>query len=304
MITCYSTSLKTYASKLLLFGEYTIINGSRALAVPHAAYRGYWKEGTTADERLLRFADYLEGQAQLRSVLDLPAFRTDLEAGLFFDSNIPIGYGLGSSGALCAAVYDRYAREPVGRTDLDQFASLRRQLALMESHFHGSSSGTDPLICYLQTPVLLQAEGKIDLVDLPDFADLPFAFFLLDTGIARSTGPLVEHYLEQCRTETYAHAIRCELVPLVDSVIDDFLAGAWDRVHRQLSAISRLQWEHFQRMIPDTLKSVWRAGLAGGGYTLKLCGAGGGGFLLGIGDTPAAIDQLNDTFPCSRLWAG
>ena len=34
---------------------------------------------------------------------ELNAFQRDLDAGLFFQSDIPTGYGLGSSGALCAS---------------------------------------------------------------------------------------------------------------------------------------------------------------------------------------------------------
>ena len=33
--------------------------------------------------------------------------------GLFFKSNIPQGYGLGSSGAMVAAFYDRYAKKKI-----------------------------------------------------------------------------------------------------------------------------------------------------------------------------------------------
>ena len=32
----------------------------------------------------------------------------DIKRGLFFKSSIPIGYGLGSSGALVSAVYNQY----------------------------------------------------------------------------------------------------------------------------------------------------------------------------------------------------
>ena len=33
--------------------------------------------------------------------------------GLYFESTIPQGFGIGSSGALCAAIYDRYSKNPV-----------------------------------------------------------------------------------------------------------------------------------------------------------------------------------------------
>ena len=35
-------------------------------------------------------------------------------------------------------------------------------------------------------------------------------------------------------------------------------------------------------MIPPDFKKIWRYGLDSNDYKLKLCGAGGGGFILGI----------------------
>ena len=44
---------------------------------------------------------------------DLDAFSNDIEGGMYFDSSIPQGYGVGSSGALVASIYDRYASEKI-----------------------------------------------------------------------------------------------------------------------------------------------------------------------------------------------
>ncbi|PHN03274.1 mevalonate kinase family protein [Flavilitoribacter nigricans] len=294
--------MKKYASKLLLFGEYTIINGSRALAIPYERFAGHWAQAAMPDDRLLAFAEYLEQQAHLRASLDVPAFRHALNENLFFDSNIPIGYGLGSSGALCAAVYDRFAVAPIGRQEVAQFAALRQQFALMESHFHGSSSGTDPLICYLGYPVVIRAEGAIDRVDLPNLQDLPFPFFLLDTGLPRSTGPLVNTYLANCEKADYAERISRTLTPEVNALIEAFLTGNWQKVGEGMRTVSVFQYEHFSEMIPSDLRAVWQQGLDSGAYTLKLCGAGGGGFLLGTAKDQAALDRLARTHTCIPLW--
>ena len=176
----------------MIFGEYTIINGSRALAMPFDRYFGAWTPSPAPDPRLLDFADYLDSLQVDTPFLDVGGFRRDAGAGLIFRSNIPTGYGLGSSGALCAAVYDRYALAPIGQHDTGRFEQLKTLLAKMESHFHGSSSGTDPLICYLSYPVLIQPDGFIAEVKLPDDTDRTLTFFLLDTQLARSTGPLVK----------------------------------------------------------------------------------------------------------------
>lgn len=294
--------MKEYASKLLLFGEYTIINGSRALAMPYPAYSGRWTTSDVRDERLLAFAEYLEQQDHLRYILDLTAFRKALDQGLYFESNIPVGYGLGSSGALCAAVYDRFAVASIGRREVDRFAELRRDLALMESHFHGSSSGTDPLICYIGHPVVIRPEGEIELVNLPDTAGMPSPLFLVDTNISRSTGPLVENYLERCKDPDYALRIRDELNPLVNELIDDFLQANWKQVATGMAAVSRFQWTWFRDMIPPDLLPLWEEGMLSGDYYLKLCGAGGGGFLLGIARSEDHIRALNNRQACTKVW--
>lgn len=294
--------VKQYASKLLLFGEYTIINASRALAMPYGAFSGHWARAALPDEHLQAFAEYLAHQAHLSTFLDVAAFQKELEGGLFFDSNIPIGYGLGSSGALCAAVYDRFAVAPIGRKDAAQFGALRQQFALMESHFHGSSSGTDPLICYLEYPILIRPEGKIELVELPELNEAPYRFFLLDTGITRSTGPLVNTYMAKCENSAFKAAITERLKPTVDQLIDDFLAADWPKVEQNMKTVSLFQLENFEEMIPAALNPIWEKGIDTGTFTLKLCGAGGGGFLLGIAKDQTVIDRLNEVFPCRRIW--
>ena len=44
---------------------------------------------------------------------DIDALNKHVEAGMYFDSSIPQGYGVGSSGALVAAIYDKYATDKI-----------------------------------------------------------------------------------------------------------------------------------------------------------------------------------------------
>jgi len=90
-----------YSSKLLLFGEHTINRGSNALAMPYPAFGGEWAyaEHLTQQQNLSYFADYLQNlqqEGKLLATMDVAAFRQELAQGLYFHSNIPIGYGLGS----------------------------------------------------------------------------------------------------------------------------------------------------------------------------------------------------------------
>jgi mevalonate kinase len=63
---------------------------------------------------LKRFADYLETlqNDQPELVFDLAELKS-VETGMYFDSSIPQGYGVGSSGALVAAIYDKYAQDKI-----------------------------------------------------------------------------------------------------------------------------------------------------------------------------------------------
>lgn len=275
--------LKTYHSKLLLFGEYSVIRGSKALAVPHARYSGTWDwadkaEAMALQQDLPRFAAWLEQQPL---EMDCGRFRQELTDGLYFKSNIPTGYGLGSSGALVAAVYARYARNPVAPGDETRLPALRAELGALEGFFHASSSGIDPFISYVDQPVLLSGPGGIRVLPALQWPQT-FRFFLINTGKARQTGPLVQVFLEKCRADQYERAVETLLKPAVDEAIVAFLEREEALLFTCAERISRFQLTHFREMIPAEFLPLWERSLEGDDFRMKLCGAGGGGFLLGL----------------------
>ena len=139
-----------FCSKILLFGEYTIIKGSRGIALPLSQYFGEFKQDKNEVKKkstldLGDFCDYLKGSNLLSNNLDLVSFSKDIKDGHYFASNIPQGYGVGSSGALCAAVFATYGKD-FKRKDFyssDELRFLKDIMALMESFYHGASSGLD-----------------------------------------------------------------------------------------------------------------------------------------------------------------
>ncbi len=281
---------KIYNAKLLLFGEHTVLRGSNALAAPYSQFGGRWTvsssgPATNFQHDLFPFCDYLNAlqeRGELKCPLRIEEFRADLEEGLYFDSDIPVGYGLGSSGALCAAVYDRYCPAKIAPDDTGGFGELKNILAQLESFFHGSSSGTDPLIIYLDHPVLIQPGGHIDRVALPSLVPgSPWRFFLLDTGIRRETGPLVQHFLKKTATSPFSKIFPGGLLQPNNEAIANLLEGHWEALAREVKRISAFQIEELPEMTPEAFHQVWKEGLDADAYYLKLCGAGGGGFLLG-----------------------
>ena len=277
-------------AKLLLFGEHSVLQHSKALAVPYPRLSGQWRQATAIKEPspLLPWVGYLRANPERSRLLDLDAFARDLNEGWFFDSTIPIGYGLGSSGALTAGVWAKYAKGNIA-----EWSKLQQQLGWMESFFHGASSGTDPLICYLQKPVVLSKAEGVQETTLPNFSlEGKYELFLLDTKIPRSTGPLVEGFLENCQQDSYLQQILQDYNPVSDQLIKDYLQNDPVSLFQGFRTLSALQWDLFQAMIPETLRAIWQEGLTDGQFYLKLCGAGGGGFLLGMRPIEADLGGL------------
>ncbi len=275
-------TVKTFAAKILLFGEHAVLKGSQALAVPYPKYNGFFAkyEGAGSSQQqasakaLKIYLGYLENH--LKPHINTRILEEDIYNNWYFESSIPNGYGLGSSGALVAAVYDRYKLHKD-----KEWQALKPIFAKMESHFHGKSSGLDPLISYLNQPVLVTKEGLLPK-DLPDYTNGNAAIFLLNTRKPRQTGPLVKEFLQSCEKQTFLDKIEKQLIPNNEKLINSFLTGNGLELMEAWKDISDFQWKHFQAMIPEETKALWKEGLNSADYWLKVCGAGGGGYMLGI----------------------
>ena len=55
-----------------------------------------------------------------------------------------------------------------------------------------------------------------------------------------------------------------------------------DQLFLNFRDLSLFQFEHFAPMIPTLYRTSWNEGFRSGNYFFKLCGAGGGGFLMGM----------------------
>lgn len=283
---------KKFYSKIILFGEYSVIQNSMALLIPYSLFEGkltFRRDNTTTiDPELKAFSLYLKQlieNNQLNFNFDLTSFEFDISQGLFFDSTIPQGYGVGSSGALVAAIYDRYEQDQIDyKNDPESILRLKNSFAQMESHFHGASSGVDPLISYLNSPILIKGKNDLGLVGIPKFSKGKGGIFLLNTKRSRKTEPLVNLFLEKTRNESFYNLVEDVLKPITNHCIDNFLQVNMDLLLKNFKLLSAFQHEHFSPMIPKLYRDIWSEGLASNSYSLKLCGAGGGGFLMGITD--------------------
>ncbi|HKK77406.1 MAG TPA: hypothetical protein VJ953_20170 [Saprospiraceae bacterium] len=279
-------------AKILLFGEHIVLQGAEALAMPWTAFSGQWAwDADASQQELPQFANYLQElqqQDSLLTPLDMVAFQQDLQQGLYFDSNIPNGYGAGSSGALCAALYKTYQTAPAP-SDL---VLLREQLAQLESFFHGASSGTDPLICYLEQAIHIVPGQGIRAFDWnwKDYPDLHF--FVIDTGIQRQTAPWVAAFKVKAEDKLFKAQMKDILIPASNQAIQALLQGQNEVLFRAFSQISALHYLNLKDFIPPAFHQLWKTGLNNDQYMLKLCGAGGGGFILGMSRNRQTIRQI------------
>ncbi len=281
-----------FYAKILLFGEYGIIKDSKGLAIPYNSYKGALKKVPELNEvqmesnnNLKAFSNHLETIDPELVRFDLDAFMRDLNDNLFFDSSIPQGYGVGSSGALVAAIYDKYALEKITVLEnltRDKLLHLKQIFGAMESHFHGTSSGLDPLNSYLSIPILINSKTDLEATGIPSQKEGKAAVFLMDSEQVGETAPMVEIFMDKMKNEGFRKMISEEFATHTDACIHDFLSGDVSSLFTNIKQLSKVVLGNFKPMIPQQFHQLWQKGLDTGDYYLKLCGSGGGGYILGF----------------------
>lgn len=295
-----------FYAKILLFGEYGIIEDSQGLTLPYSFYKGTLKFSKLDNDFEKKSNQSLEKYSDYLSDLDLPenyklnikSFKKDIAKGLFFDSNIPQGYGVGSSGALVAAIFERYSLtkrnpETISKNELKDLKTI---FGLLESYFHGKSSGIDPLICYMNLPILIENKENVDKVSIPEEELGKGAIFLIDSGMTGETGPMIQIFFEKLKNEGFRKTLKEEFIRYNNACIDAFLKKDMNPFFRNLKKLSVWAYEHFRPMIPENLFNVWKKGLDSNAYYLKLCGSGGGGYILGFAKDYAKAEKMLDGF--------
>lgn len=285
-----------FYSKILLFGEYGIIRDSKGLSIPYNFYNGALKndhstsqEALQSNTNLKQFVTYLAALQNEQPELiqfDLSVLQLDVANGMYFDSSIPQGYGVGSSGALVAAIYDRYAQNKITVLEnltREKLLKLKTIFAQMESFFHGKSSGLDPLNSYLSIPLLINSKDNIEATGIPTQRfDGKGAVFLLDSGIVGETAPMVTIFMENLKDKGFRAMLKNQFVKYTDACVENFLGGDRKALFLNTKKLSKVVLNNFKPMIPKQFHGIWQEGIDTNDYYLKLCGSGGGGYILGF----------------------
>jgi len=298
-----------FYSKILLFGEYGIIKDSKGLSIPYSFYNGALKmddnpsdQAIKSNINLKRFVEYIGGIDNALVVFDISELKRDVDAGMYFDSSIPQGYGVGSSGALVAAIYDKYAHNKITVLEnltREKLLKLKAIFSKMESFFHGKSSGLDPLNSYLSIPILINSKDNIEATGIPSQQHTgKGAVFLLDSGIISETAPMVQIFMENMKQEGFRKMLKDQFIKHTDACVDDFLNGDMKSLFSNTKQLSKVVLNHFKPMIPQQLHELWKKGIETNEYYLKLCGSGGGGYILGFTED---IQQAKQSLAAYKL---
>ncbi|MCO4819233.1 MAG: mevalonate kinase [Bacteroidetes bacterium] len=298
-----------FYAKILLFGEYGIIQDSMGLSIPYNSFKGSLKFNQTlegvaleSNEHLQRFGTYLTELSESKELsfeFDSEKFDIDVAEGMSFDSSIPQGFGVGSSGALVAAIYNRYANDKIDfdtKPNSKQISKLKSIFGQMESYFHGKSSGLDPLICYLNLPVLIKSKEQMGTVGLPTSnSEGKGAIFLINSGQPGETEPMINIFMEKMKQEGFRNMLKQEFKKYNDACIQAFLKRDMAPLFSNIKSLSSLLLKNFTPMIPSMFHKLWKEGIESNAYYLKLCGSGGGGYFLGFTqDLDEAQKRLKD----------
>ncbi|ENA1807237.1 Mevalonate kinase [Flavobacterium psychrophilum] len=285
-----------FYSKILLFGEYGIIRDSKGLSIPYNFYNGALKsdenpsvEAIKSNQNLKKLASHLASLQEEQPALvtfNLESLNSDIESGMYFDSSIPQGYGVGSSGALVAAIYDKYAHNKITVLEnltREKLLTLKNIFSQMENFFHGKSSGLDPLNSYLSIPILINSKDNIEATGIPTQSlNGKGAVFLLDSGIVGETAPMVNIFMENLKEEGFRKMLKSQFIKHTDACVDNFLGGDIKSLFANTKKLSKVVLNNFKPMIPEQFHGLWQRGIDSNDYYLKLCGSGGGGYILGF----------------------
>ena len=291
--------MEKFTSKVLIFGEYSLLYNSMALTMPYDKFSGQFaftnlddkNQSANLSNKGLRqlCAHMLEHHTDETFKLNVSKFKTELDKGLFFESNIPQGFGLGSSGALVAAIFLRYLeragdfKDGLKHLTKEKICNLKSCLGGLEGYFHGTSSGIDPLSILINKPLLLKSSTDISTVKVPQYnSEGKHVVFLLNTRLARNTDKLVDKFKQACSQADFKNKLENDLIQFTNAGINNFLKANTEGLYHNLDDLVKFQLNEMNYLIPESYQSIVKEGLNSGDYFLKICGSGGGGYMLGF----------------------
>ena len=93
---------------------------------------------------------------------------------------------------------------------------------------------------------------------------------------------MVGIFMEKMKHEGFRSMLKNQFIKHTDACVEDFLKGDVKSLFSNTKQLSKVVFNHFKPMIPKQFHSIWKKGIDTNDYYLKLCGSGGGGYILGF----------------------
>ena len=88
--------------------------------------------------------------------------------------------------------------------------------------------------------------------------------------------------MENMKQEGFRKMLKNQFIKHTDACVEDFLKGDVKSLFKNTKQLSKVVLNHFKPMIPKQFHELWKRGIETNEYYLKLCGSGGGGYILGF----------------------
>ena len=167
-------------------------------------------------------------------------------------------------------------------------------MSLVESKFHGNSSGFDPAVSYFNKP-MLYSNQKLKLIERIAFKD--FKVYIIDSQIDSSTKKMIKVFEDKISKSEFRLFFNSKFINNTNQCINH-LINTSKLFRDSVKELSNDTLHNFQEMIPEKLKNKWKEGIKNDSYYMKLCGSGGGGFFL-VYDFD---NQINSSFSDFKIY--
>ena len=101
--------------------------------------------------------------------------------------------------------------------------------------------------------------------------------------------------MEKMKEAGFRKMVKNQFVKHTDACVSDFLQGNINSLFSNVKKLSKVVLDNFKPMIPNEFHILLKKGIETNAYYLKLCGSGGGGYMLGFTeDVDEAKKALKD----------
>ena len=272
---------KFNCGKWILSGEHSVLRGSSSFLFPMKDMT-LSIEYTEGDDFSCVFSsEFSPSHSSIFEQAIKTAFNqvNQKPIGIFsLKSDIPLGFGLGSSAAFCLSLSQIFF-EQSWISDILEFAIE------LEGVFHGKSSGADIYVSYYKNPILFQKEGIKKLK--PSWAPPLYLYNTKVSSLTKECVNKVNLFIEKFPKEGR----------LLDQQMSDSVQLAIQSITQDHSLEKLIQsiqkaYDCFNKWgLLENIESHIESLQSKKALAVKPTGAGRGGFILALFEKPLSLEQ-------------